>query len=156
VTLYAELAHELGTLMLSADRTASRERHSSAGNLERMAYHALDRLAEHGPMRPSALAELVCLDLSTVSRHLAALERVGYVERERDPDDGRAQLVRVSERGVAKLAAVRSWRRDRMRSLVGHWPAADRQELVRLLSQLNVELRRVEHARDITRDRGAR
>ena len=35
------------------------------------------------------------------------LERAGYVERVPDPEDGRARLVRISERGARSVAASR-------------------------------------------------
>ncbi len=143
--LYEDLERELGQFVLSADRAQSRYRQSFGRPLERMAYFALGRLLDLGPMRPSALADLLRLDLSTVSRHLTALEQVGYVRRERDPEDGRAQLIEVTDQGADVLREVRSGRCDRMRRLVGHWSAADQHDLVRLLRQLNTEVNRNEH-----------
>jgi DNA-binding MarR family transcriptional regulator len=145
VGLYEDLERELGLLVLSADRAQTRFRHSDVHPLERMAYYALGRLIDLGPMRPSALADVLRLDLSTVSRHLTALEHLGYLRRERDPADGRAQLVQVTDMGAAVLQDARAGRCHRMRGLVGDWDEADRQDLVRLLRRLNVEVNRREH-----------
>jgi DNA-binding MarR family transcriptional regulator len=64
--------------------------------LERPALMLLYGLGEHGPIRPSLLADHLHLDLSTVSRQLAALEAQGWVDRKRDADDRRAFLVAIT------------------------------------------------------------
>jgi DNA-binding MarR family transcriptional regulator len=56
-------------------------------------------LSKQGPMRASALAKECMLDLSTVSRHLRALEDEGHVAKSADPDDKRAFQVGLTERG---------------------------------------------------------
>ena len=50
-----------------------------------------------GPHRSNALAEAVHSDPSTVSRQIAALVKVGYVERRPDPADGRACLLAATD-----------------------------------------------------------
>ena len=64
----------------------------------------LGRVGDDGPLRLSALAERLCLDLSTVSRQVPALERAGWLVREPDPHDRRAQLLRLTEAGQHALA----------------------------------------------------
>ena len=57
-----------------------------------------------------------------VSDHLAALERKGYLERIPDPSDGRAKLVRITERGLqAWLAGLEAFREleDELDAVVG-------------------------------------
>lgn len=56
--------------------------------------------SQRGPLRLSDLAEFTDLDKSTLSRHVRRLEQSGLIEREADPEDGRATLLRVSELGV--------------------------------------------------------
>ena len=88
-------------------------------------------LSKLGPMRPSALAKECTLDLSTVSRHLRALEDEGRVVKSGDPDDKRAFRVGLTERGHdfvqeywdARVAAVHAalaesaWTADEVRLL---------------------------------------
>lgn len=88
-------------------------------------------LSKLGPVRPSALAKECTLDLSTVSRHLRALEDEGHVVRSADPDDKRAFQVGLTERGHdfvqefwrARVASVHSalaesaWTADEVRTL---------------------------------------
>ena len=53
----------------------------------------LVKFVRTGRQRASALAELVGADPSTVSRQVASLVKAGFVDREADPDDGRACLL---------------------------------------------------------------
>jgi DNA-binding MarR family transcriptional regulator len=69
---------------------------------------ALALVEAHGPARVGELAEHARLDVSVVSRQLQQLEREGLVERSRDPEDGRAHLVRLSDGGRAVLAEGRA------------------------------------------------
>ena len=46
------------------------------------------------------------------SRQLAVLERLGYVERRPDPQDGRASLLRLTAAGADALAATRALRAE--------------------------------------------
>jgi DNA-binding MarR family transcriptional regulator len=69
-------------------------------------------LSHSGAMRLSALAHLLDLDASTVSRHVRHLEERGLLERTEDPDDGRASRVAISEHGQECLTAVFATRRQ--------------------------------------------
>jgi DNA-binding MarR family transcriptional regulator len=81
----------------------------------------LSRLAELGPLRLSTLAAALCLDISTVSRQVPVLERQGWVTRERDPDDQRAQLLQLTDAGRAVLDGVRRSRAEVLTRLLPDW-----------------------------------
>src|SRR5919201_6398861 len=84
-----------------------------------------EALAEYGLTRPSYLVLLALLgadghslsqrDLmasvrrtsGTLSVRLARLERAGYVERERDPDDRRGAIVTLTDCGRRRVEAAR-------------------------------------------------
>jgi DNA-binding MarR family transcriptional regulator len=84
-----------------------------------------EALNEHGLTRPSYLVLLALLDArddrltqrelmgsvkrtsGTLSVRLARLERAGYVERERDPDDRRGAIVTLTDRGRERVVAAR-------------------------------------------------
>ena len=50
---------------------------------------ALEAITDHGPFTMNQLAARLLLDTSTASRVVDALERKGYVDRRRDPEEGR-------------------------------------------------------------------
>jgi DNA-binding MarR family transcriptional regulator len=100
----------------------------------------LSTLQHAGPMRPSDLAGLHLLDLSTISRHLRGLEDEGYVQREADPDDGRAIRFVLTESGADALDAVVANRCAALGGVLENWPAADRDQLGELLRRLADDL----------------
>src|SRR5205807_9571598 len=60
-----------------------------------------------GPMSQAALTKRLWIDRTTMVHIIDDLERLGLVERARDPNDRRANAVRVSPRGEATLAQAR-------------------------------------------------
>ena len=69
---------------------------------------ALATIENHGPLTPSALAELERIKRPTATRVLRRLEEDGLIERVADPDDGRCSLLYVSRSGGAMLKKLRS------------------------------------------------
>jgi DNA-binding MarR family transcriptional regulator len=108
--------------------------------LDRPAYQALWRIVEEGPMRSTALAKLIGIDLSVVSRQVKFLEEVGFVRRQPDPLDARAALVSATESGQSALELSRSKRTEVLDEVLEDWSQQDRDELVRLLGRFNSEL----------------
>src|SRR6266496_236728 len=81
----------------------------------------LSDLHKHGETRLSELAKRRIVDLSVVSRQVAQLSAAGLVDRRPAPEDGRASLVSVSEKGQAELAR---WRVNYLRFMseaLGGW-----------------------------------
>ena len=108
--------------------------------LDRPAYQALWRIVEEGPLRPTALAGLLEVDLSVVSRQVKALEDVGFVSRAPDPADARAALVSATTAGLAAFEQTKQQRTEVLEEVLAGWPEADRADLSRLLTRFNVEV----------------
>lgn len=106
-------------------------------DLEAAAYGLLVRLSEAEPERATDLAAYFGVGKATMSRQLRALEELGLVERESDPADGRAYLMRMTEEGRARFSRVRVARRERYLRQVGAWDPAEVAQLARLLHRLN-------------------
>lgn len=94
--------------------------------VERPALIVLARLKELGAMRLSDLAGDVCLDVSTMSRHVRALEERGYIERTTDPADGRAFLLTLTAAGRKVLARAWATRGAWIEGCLSDWSAQDR------------------------------
>lgn len=62
--------------------------------------HALGVLSRQGAMRLDAVAAALNLDKSTTSRAIDSLQHLGYVQRHRDPSDGRALRVTATRKGA--------------------------------------------------------
>ena len=69
---------------------------------------ALSTLEEFGAMRISAIATHESLGAPAATRVVASLEEIGLVLRMSDPDDKRASLIDLTERGRATLSEL--WR----------------------------------------------
>jgi DNA-binding MarR family transcriptional regulator len=104
--------------------------------VERPAIIVLARLKEHGAMRLSDLAGDLCLDVSTVSRHVRTLEDRGFVERAGDPDDRRAVQLTITDEGRAVLAEAWAHRQAWIDRSVADWSVADLRELGAVLGRL--------------------
>jgi len=86
------------------------------------------------------LAVSAGLDPSTVSRAVAALVANGLVERRADPDDGRASILVVTERGHAELARVRDWYHQLHRRALAHWSPEEVEALTTSLARLTIDV----------------
>ncbi|MCX4865770.1 MarR family transcriptional regulator [Streptomyces sp. NBC_00257] len=56
-------------------------------------------LRQHGEMRISRLAELLDVDMSVTSRHVAHVAERGWIERSPDPADKRSRILRLTPDG---------------------------------------------------------
>lgn len=93
----------------------------------------LVKLVHTGPLRASALADLVGADPSTVSRQVASLVKAGLVVREADPADGRACLLVPTDLGRTRVDEYAQRRAEAMAPMIRDWSADDRSDLLRLL-----------------------
>lgn len=109
--------------------------------LELPAATALGVLQEHGRMRASELAEVLRVDLSGVSRQVAALEREGWVGREQDPTDSRAQLLHLTPAGTDVVRRVRADRSALLRELLPGWTDAELHAFAQSLRRFAGDLR---------------
>ncbi len=139
---HGAIAAELGALVRRLHQWHQSALPSGPGTtsgpaLERPAYALLYTLIESGPARPSTLAEALRVDISTVSRQLGALENAGWIAREADPADRRAQLVDATDSGRAAFEVNRLHKLESLRDMLADWSEPDRTELARLLHQFN-------------------
>ena len=63
----------------------------------------LTLLVRHGEMRMSKLAELLAVDMSVTSRHVAHVAERGWIERSPDPADKRSRIVRLTPSGEERV-----------------------------------------------------
>jgi DNA-binding MarR family transcriptional regulator len=134
--LNAELFRQARILhMLKARLSAE-----SAAGLDSGALGVLIHVVKSGGIRQRELAECAMLDPSTVSRHVALLVRVGHVERQPDPDDGRAVRLVATPTGVAMHEQLVSRRESLMREVLSHWSEQDLDDLTSRLRRLNDDI----------------
>jgi DNA-binding MarR family transcriptional regulator len=134
------LEHEVGVLLRRIRRVIGERARLVHPELTTSAYFLLGTLCEQGPKRASELSELFHLDKGAVSRSVHQLIELGLVERQPDPEDGRASILRASEAGRSKMDAVTEHRRRQLSGRLGEWGAAELQEFVAQLTRYNAAL----------------
>lgn len=105
--------------------------------MEPAAYSVLIAVRMARACRVTDLAATLGMSKSAVSGHVAALQRLGLVERGRTGDDERSHPVALTEEGMLRVERARAARRQAFRRQLGGWEPADVVDLVDLLSRFN-------------------
>ena len=138
-------------------RVAVPQRHAQvverAGvEIDLVASIVLSRLTDRGPMRLSDLAAEMLVAQSTAGRHAAQLDAAGWCARRRDPEDGRAVVVEVTEAGHAVVERLRAASRSILSDALTTW---DDDAVLALGDGLESLLRALNDHLDDARDREA-
>jgi DNA-binding MarR family transcriptional regulator len=115
----ARLANDLSLAVLRLARQLRFRRPDSPVSLSQLS--ALATLSKDGPMTPGALAVRERVRPPSMTRVIASLAELGFVDRRAHPDDGRQVLVSVSAPGAdlieAERRASREWLQLRLAEL---------------------------------------
>ncbi|MEW2129308.1 MarR family transcriptional regulator [Streptomyces sp. NPDC005435] len=96
----------------------------------------LTLLGRHGAMRMSRLAELLAVDMSVTSRHVAHVAARGWIERSPDPADKRSRILRLTPAGARQLDEL-SLRTGRLLAeRLSDWTDDEVGQLIRLMTRL--------------------
>lgn len=104
------------------------------------AHYLLMLQLEEGTRSIGELANALALDASTVTRQVAAMEKLQLVRKLANPADRRSALVEATPMGHEKTTAMRAARLERLNMLFSKWEDGDMQSLAGLLERLNGEL----------------
>ncbi|MFF3554560.1 MarR family winged helix-turn-helix transcriptional regulator [Streptomyces tsukubensis] len=131
-TLYAELARQLnsiGALRRGLLRALPADCPSGPAA-------TLSLLHRHGEMRMSRLCELLAVDMSVTSRHVAHAVDGGWVERAPDPGDRRSRLLRLTPAGTAKLGELHERSAMLLSRQLAEWSDGEIGDLIGMLERL--------------------
>jgi DNA-binding MarR family transcriptional regulator len=134
------LQHQVAIFARRAEQTRLGGVGQVRNTMDRAAYLLLNRLDLEGPMGVKALAAGMGIDSSTVTRQVAPLVDSGLVKRTSHPEDGRAVVLELSERGRARLEEVRISRRRLMAYVTESWTDEERVAFTALLTRFNAAL----------------
>ncbi|WP_407561092.1 MarR family winged helix-turn-helix transcriptional regulator [Streptomyces sp. 184] len=134
--VFLDLERELAVFYRRARGIAADMARQVGPGLEPGAYAMLAQL-EGGGRRATELACYFNIGKATVSRQLHTLEELGLVDREPDPADGRAALVRLTEEGRRRVLKVREARHAEYVHRLAEWDRGEVAELARLLGRFN-------------------
>ncbi|MFE3885287.1 MarR family winged helix-turn-helix transcriptional regulator [Streptomyces lydicus] len=134
------LQHQVAVFARRAEQSRLGGVGQARNSMDRAAYLLLNRLDQEGPMGVKALAAGMGIDSSTVTRQVAPLVDSGLVSRATHPEDGRAVVLQLSERGLARLEDVRTSRRALMALVTEQWTEEERTAFTTLLTRFNASL----------------
>jgi DNA-binding MarR family transcriptional regulator len=109
-------------------------------NLDRALFPLLVRLGMRGPLAVAELAELAGRDHTTVSRQLAKLESLGFVERLGNDSDRRRRAAAINDAGRHVVALIGEARRRALSEVLAGWSHADRVSLATLVRRFADDL----------------
>src|SRR3954452_24096362 len=113
-------------------------RHALA-ELGTQGFNALAVVHVYGPMRVSDAAQKLSVDLSVASRQVNALLTAGYLEREPDPADRRASVVRTTTAGHKALGESHRRMVHVFQQALAGWSSADVAAISDGLARLNAD-----------------
>ncbi|MFF5566165.1 MarR family winged helix-turn-helix transcriptional regulator [Streptomyces sp. NPDC012623] len=104
--------------------------------LDRAAVALLRAVADSDALRPSELAGRLGVEASHITRQVQQLQKAGYVDRVPDPDDRRAQHIRLTPTGRDAVDRVREASRGGMRVALGDWSPEELHQLATLFHRM--------------------
>jgi len=104
--------------------------------LPRALFPLLVRIGASGTIGVGLLAEQVGRDHSTISRQVAALEKLGLVKRRANAQDSRINEAAITEKGRETVSRITKARRRLLGRLLSDWSEKERHDLARLNQKL--------------------
>ncbi|UVJ40937.1 MarR family transcriptional regulator [Arthrobacter sp. CJ23] len=132
-----QVEHQLSLLWRRARSLSHQLSRQVHPDMEPAAYGLLTIIRREGTIRLTDLATCIGVGKPSVSRQIAFLESIGMVSKEADPQDGRAQSIRLTAKGEEKMHQVQDARRQVFRERLGEWPVDDIQTLAEYMRRLN-------------------
>lgn len=138
MTQHERFARALASIARRVSRLRSAE--VCCGGLTPEQFETLRALAASTEPSMGRLATALGVDLSTMSRNISVLQREGYVERARHPNDSRVVTVALTRKGANALETLRCDERDVMAKLYTRIPAGSRATALRALELVQIAL----------------
>jgi DNA-binding MarR family transcriptional regulator len=117
-------------------RHATLWREAIGDDLTSIQFAILAALESDPRLDQRGLGERISLDTSSLAEVCARMVKRGLVSRERDPADGRRNVLVVTKEGAATLRRTRPKAEQVGRLLFDDLSAAERKELLRLLGRV--------------------
>ncbi|MFE0255351.1 MarR family winged helix-turn-helix transcriptional regulator [Streptomyces sp. NPDC059010] len=96
----------------------------------------LTLLARHGEMRMSKLAELLAVDMSVTSRHVAHVAERGWIVRSPDPADKRSRILLLTPAGEDRVREMSRRTTQLLAERLSDWTDDEVAQLTRLMARL--------------------
>ncbi|GAA1171432.1 MULTISPECIES: MarR family winged helix-turn-helix transcriptional regulator [Nesterenkonia] len=135
--LVRELEREFNRLFVRRRFNALQLARRIDPEIEPASYSVLATLQNEGPARMTSIARHLGIGKPTLSRQLTTLVSRGWVSKETDPADGRAQTVSLTAEGRERLETAQQERADRYLMMLQAWSQDEIETLSTLVAKLN-------------------
>jgi DNA-binding MarR family transcriptional regulator len=134
------LEGEVAVLIRRVKRVIGERARAMHPDLQPASYLMIGYVAEHGPVRASAVAEVYGIDKGAISRQVNHLVHLGLLRGEPDPADRRATLLSVTDEALSRLEDLKAHRRKLVDEQLGDWSAAELERFASDLARYNAAL----------------
>ena len=134
------LEREVGVMIRRVRRLIRERAHSVHPDLQPASYLLLASIAQSGPVRASVLVEQFDIDKGAISRQVTHLVDLGLLASVKDPDDGRATLLSLTDEAVRRMADVAEHRHRLLDETLSDWTAEELEGFVGELNRYNTAL----------------
>jgi len=134
----AEIERALTRITYLGTRTRHHERMRALTgvSLDRAAVALLRQIADCEPLRPGEVAHRLGVEASHVTQTVQQLQRAGYVTRIPDPQDRRAQCIRLTDAGRRAVGRIREAGAHEMQLALAGWRPEELRELATLFHRM--------------------
>lgn len=134
------IERELRVLLRRVRRQSAVNARSIHPALQPTAYAILLHVLENEPARAAHVVEHLGIDKGAVSRHVAQLVELGFIERTTDLLDRRAQTLVASDLGRRSVADLHQQRRSEIADRLSSWTEDELGQFVERLARYNATL----------------
>jgi DNA-binding MarR family transcriptional regulator len=133
-----EIERALTRITYLSTRTRQHERLMALAGvpLDRAAVALLRQMADSEPLRPGELANRLGVEASHVTRQVQQLQKSGYVDRVPDPDDRRAQRIKLTPAGQEAVDRIRDAGARGMQMALADWSPEELRQLASLFHRM--------------------
>lgn len=137
-----QIVRTLMRVMLISERTPREHQHAERYNPHD--FHTLGLLRAAPGLRATALANRLHVAPTTASSLIARLVRRGLISRDRDPDDGRAVALTLTEQGRAMADTIHNQDLSNMELFLSSMSEKEGDQLIHLLGKVATHLEALE------------
>ena len=135
--LLVELGGELNALLVASRLVMGASAAQFHAGLQPAAYQIAVILSSRGPTKAGRLVELLGMDKSAVSRLAKSLCANGLADVSADPEDGRANIYRLTVEGEKKVQASNTVKSDAFFSRLDGWSNTELLQFITSLRRFN-------------------
>jgi DNA-binding MarR family transcriptional regulator len=108
--------------------------------LQPVGYKILSAIVHRGRMHAGAIADVLEIDKSVVSRQVKHLESLGLAQSVADPEDRRARFIEATPSAIESVGQRGSRMHRKLHEQLRAWPGDDVAQLARLLERLTSDV----------------